>query len=141
MPEAVKADKAKGSFLNHSEHKLNFDDLRKTVHKCRKLKMKTIVCVSDLKEAKNVKKLKPNCIAYEPKELIATGKSVTKLKPKIVEEFSKLFKGSNVVPLCGAAITNGNDVEKAKELGCKGVLVASAVTKAKNVEKVVKELI
>jgi triosephosphate isomerase len=38
--------------------------------------------------------------------------------------------------LCGAGITNGNDVKKAIELGTYGVLVASGVVKAENPKKV-----
>ena len=47
---------------------------------------------------------------------------------------------SNVAPLCGAGITNSGDVQKALELGTKGILVASGVVKAKNPEKILEEM-
>jgi len=42
----------------------------------------------------------------------------------------------NIKVLCGAGITNGEDVKKALELGTVGVLVASGVVKAKDPKKV-----
>jgi len=39
---------------------------------------------------------------------------------------------SDVVVLCGAGISKGEDVHAALKLGTKGVLVASAIVKAKD---------
>jgi len=41
--------------------------------------------------------------------------------------------------LCGAGIVSGQDVSKAKELGSRGILVASGIVKAKNWEKIISE--
>jgi triosephosphate isomerase len=41
--------------------------------------------------------------------------------------------------LCGAGITNKEDVKKALELGTVGVLVASGIVKAENPKKVLIE--
>ena len=35
LPEAVKKDKAIGTFLNHSEHKLTMDVIKKTIARCK----------------------------------------------------------------------------------------------------------
>ena len=43
--------------------------------------------------------------------------------------------------LCGAGIHTGEDVKKSRELGAKGILVASGVVKAKDQRKALKELI
>jgi triosephosphate isomerase len=141
LPESVKKVGAKGVILNHSEHKLRLNTLRSTIYRCKKLNLKTLVCVSSLGEVKKIKGFKPSMMAYEPRELIGTGRSVSKSKPKVVEEFVKLLKNTKIVPLCGAGISNGEDVKIAKKLGCKGVLVASAITKAKNPGKIIKELL
>ena len=141
LPESVKQAGAKGIILNHSEHKLNFDILKKTINRCKKLKLKTLVCASNLNEVNKIKKLRPDMIAYEPKELIGSGISVSKAKPDIVKKFSELLKSTKIIALCGAGITDREDVLIAKKLGCKGVLVSSAVTKAKNPEKILKNLL
>ena len=49
---------------------------------------------------------------------------------------SKIMQQINtaVVPLCGAGITNSEDVKKALELGTKGILVASGIVKASDPE-------
>jgi triosephosphate isomerase len=43
---------------------------------------------------------------------------------------------AEVVVLCGAGITSGEDVAAAMRLGTEGVLVASGIVKAKNPYKV-----
>jgi triosephosphate isomerase len=43
--------------------------------------------------------------------------------------------------LCGAGIKSENDVRRAMELGAKGILVASGVVKAKDIEKSMENLI
>ena len=141
LPESVKQAGAKGIILNHSEHKLNFDILKKTINRCKKLKLKTLVCASNLNEVNKIKKFRPDMIAYESKELIGSGISVSKAKPDIVKKFSELLKSTKIIALCGAGITNREDVLIAKKLGCKRVLVSSAVTKAKNPEKILKNLL
>jgi triosephosphate isomerase (TIM) len=139
--ESVKKMGIKGVMLNHSEHKLNFRVLKKTVERAYSLGLKTLVCASNIREAKKIIKIRPDYVAYEPNELIGTGISVTQSKPKIVEKFSKLFKNNKIKCLCGAGVTNRHDVQVSKLLGCDGVLLASAVTKAGNVKQVVKELV
>jgi triosephosphate isomerase len=42
--------------------------------------------------------------------------------------------------LCGAGITSGEDVAAALILGCKGVLVASAVANSQSPEKFLKDV-
>jgi len=42
--------------------------------------------------------------------------------------------------LCGAGVKSGADVAKAVELGAEGVLLASGVTKANDVEAVLADL-
>ena len=65
IPEAVKKDKAKGTFLNHSEHPISFNKLKKTIKRCKKINLKTMVFVADVKKAKRVEKLKPDYLIYE----------------------------------------------------------------------------
>jgi len=77
-------------------------------------------------------------IAVEPPELIGTGISVSKAKPEVVSGSVELVKQINpdVIVLCGAGITTGEDVAAALRLGTEGVLVASGIVKAQNPYKV-----
>lgn len=137
LPETIKADGAIGSLINHSEHKLRLDAVKKTIQRCRKLKLKTFVCAASLNEVKKIKKFKPDYIAFEVPELIGTGVSISKVKAGSVKKFTDLLKKTKIIPLIGAGVSTGEDVKAALRLGCKGVLAASAVTKAKNPKQVI----
>jgi len=138
LPEAIKADKATGSFLNHSEHKLPFKVLKKTVKRCREVGLKTAVFASTLKEAKKIKKLNPDYIIIEPPELVGTKKSVSKAKPELIKKISKKLKTDFLV---GAGIHCNDDFRKALEFGASGIAISSAITKSGNPRKKLKEII
>ncbi len=123
----LKAKGAQGTILNHSDHPLKLDVLKETLKECKKARLKTIVCVPSLKEIKKILKLKPYAIAYEDPKLIGTGKSITKYKTKELEEFARIMNRTKVIPLCGAGISSSKDVKQARKLGCRGVLIASAI--------------
>ena len=135
--ESVKAVGASGTLLNHSEHRIHFEVIHRIMKRCERARLKVIFCVESISEVKKIKRwqLKPYAIAYEDRKLIGSGKSITNYKSRKVEKFARLLKGSGIKALCGAGISSSKDVESAKELGCDGVLVASAITKSKNVEK------
>lgn len=139
LPEGVVSAGATGTLLNHSEHKVKMSDIKKTIKRCNEMGMKVIVCVSDLKEAAELRKLNPYAIAFEDKKLIATGKSITSYNGEEVRKFAEMFQDSGIMPLCGAGITTGEDAAAALVLGCKGVLVASAVANSQTPEKFLKE--
>ncbi|MBW6442554.1 triose-phosphate isomerase [Patescibacteria group bacterium] len=138
LPEAVKANKAQGVLLNHSEHKLKFLDIEKTVYRCKKLGLKTMIFVSSLKEAKKIEILKPDYIVFEPPKLVGGDISVSNAKPEIIREIAKNIKTKFLV---GAGIKTREDVIKAIELGASGIGISSAITLAKNPSKKLKELV
>ena len=92
LPEAIKKDKAKGTFLNHSEHPIKFPILKKTIQRCKKLNLKTIIFASNLKQAQKIKKLKPDYLIIEPPELVAGKISVSEAKPHLIKKISKKLK-------------------------------------------------
>ena len=112
LPEAVKKDGASGSFLNHSEHKLSFSVLKKTIERCRQIGLKTLVFASSIKEAKKIEKLKPDFLVYEPPELVSGLLSVSEAKPEIIKKISKQLKTSFLV---GAGIHTKKDIETIME--------------------------
>ncbi len=136
-PKSVKTDGAEGTFLNHSEHKLSFIVLKKTVEMCKKIGLKTLIFASNLGEAKKVQKLKPNYLVIEPLELVAGDVSVSEAKPEFIKKISKELKGNFLV---GAGIKNYKDVKIAMKFGASGVAVSSAITKTKNPGKKLREL-
>ena len=138
--EQTKAAAAKGTLLNHSEHKIPLKQLKETMKECQKQKLKVICCASNLKEAQQIKKLKPFAIAYEDPKLIGTKKSITDHNPIQILKFVKLLKGTKIFPLCGAGINKKQDVDNAINLGCKGVLIASAMMKNSNPRKFLKQI-
>ena len=138
IPEAVKKDGAKGTFLNHSEHKLDFSVIKKTIKRCKKIKLKTAVFAKDLREAKKIQKLRPDYLIYEPPELVAGNISVSTAKPEIIEKIAKKLRMKFLV---GAGIKTREDIKIAKKLGASGIAVSSAITKAKNPEKALRELV
>jgi len=143
IPEDVKEEGAFGTLINHSEHRLRFNILKRTVVRCKEVDLKTIVCAASISEVKKIVKLKPYMIMFEDPKLVSTGKSITKIEPKSVKEFVNIVNKtkSGAIPLCGAGISTKEDVKLALELGCKGVGVASAILKSRNHYRKILELI
>ena len=137
LPEIIKKDGAKGTFLNHSEHPLKFSVLNKTIKRCKKINLKTAVFAKDLTEAKKIKKLKPDYLIIEPPELIGGKVSVSKAKPELIEKIAKELKTKFLV---GAGIHTREDIKTAMKLGASGIAISSAITKAKNPKEKLKEL-
>jgi triosephosphate isomerase (TIM) len=133
MPEAVKAAGAKGVFLNHSEHKISFKELSETVKRCKKIGLEVLIFASSLSEAKKVKGLRPDYLAYEPPELVGGDISVSTAKPEMIKKISKELGKSFLV---GAGVKNKQDVETAVKLGASGIAVSSGIVCAKKPEKV-----
>lgn len=140
-PESIKEAGACGTLINHSEKRLRIDIIEEIVSRCNNLNLKTCICANNTLIAKALSLLKPEMIAVEPPELIGSGISVSKAKPEIIINSVNSIKSisPSVHVLCGAGITEGIDVKKAIEFGSEGVLVASAIAKSKDPEKILKE--
>ncbi len=132
IPEAVKKVGAKGTLLNHSEHQLSYSQIKISVEHARRLGLKVVLCAPTVRAARKLAYLKPHAIAFEDKKLIATNKSITMYRAQAVKDFVHAVEGSGAIPLCGAGIHNAADVAAAKQLGCRGVLIASAVAHVKD---------
>lgn len=143
LPDAVKIAGAKGSLINHSEHRLQLADIDLCITLAKHLNLDQIVCSNNISTSKAIAALFPNFIAVEPPELIGGDISVTTADPDIVSGSVKsVMEVDNTVKvLCGAGVKNGRDVAKAIELGSVGVLLASGIIKSKNKEKAIRNLI
>jgi len=134
LPEDVKSAGADGTLVNHSERRLKLADIDDVITRAREVNLLTVVCTNNAAVSAAAAALRPDMIAVEPPELIGTGISVSKAKPEIVTNTIENVRRINleVVILCGAGITNGEDVAAAIKLGTEGVLVASGIVKAKD---------
>ena len=134
LAECVKEAGAVGTLINHSERRLKLADIDAIVTRARENTLISVVCSNNALVSAAAATLKPDMIAVEPPELIGTGIPVSKAKPEVVSGTVELVRRLNrdVVILCGAGITRGDDVAAALTLGTEGVLVASGIVKAKD---------
>lgn len=142
LAEDVKENGAYGTLLNHSERRLDFDNLKRTLERAKKVGLKTFVCVKNIKEAQKVARLKPYAIAYEDPKLISTGIPISRTKPRSVKRFVDVIrrKDKDIILLCGAGISTPLDVAAALGLGTQGVLLSSAFMLARDKKKTLYDL-
>lgn len=131
---------ASGTLINHAEKKISSEMVAKTIAECKKLGLKSCVCAANEQEMVEILKSEPDYIAYEIPELIGGNVSITSANPDSVKDFVKKV-GRASQPLCGAGVKSCNDLKKSLELGTKGVLLASGITKAADPKKALEELI
>ena len=140
--EAVAAAGARGSLVNHSEHRLKLSDIEFVVERLRSAGLEQLVCADTPRAAAAVAMFKPTYVAVEPPELIGTGIAVSRAKPEVVTRSVELV--SRVAPdvpvLVGAGVVSREDARRSVELGARGVLVASAVMKASDPLAKIREL-
>ena len=133
----------KGTLINHSERPQSISNIYKLNIMSKKLNLNTIICTSSLRNMKSIlnnKKVKPYAIAFEDPKLISTGKSITKYNAMTLLNFINIMKKTKIIPLCGAGISTAEDVKQAYRLGCKGVLISSAIANVKNPVNLLKKL-
>lgn len=138
LAESIKEAGAVGTLVNHSERRLRLADIDAIIERAKAAELISVVCSNNAAVSTAAAALRPDMIAIEPPELIGTGIPVSKAKPEVITDTVKLVKRVNtdVIILCGAGITKGEDVAAALKLGTAGVLVASGVVKAKDPYKV-----
>lgn len=139
VPEIAKSYGAIGSLINHSEHRIEMNSIASLVKRLRRLGMVSIVCAQEPQEVVEISTFEPDFIAIEPPELIGSGKAVSKENPTVITK-SIEGAGSRSRIICGAGISDKEDVSKAMELGSQGILVASGVIKATSWDKKITEL-
>jgi triosephosphate isomerase len=143
VAEALQAAGAAGSLLNHSERPMADDELFHAVARLQQLGLVPVVCAKDVDDARRLARAQPAYLAVEPPELIGGDRSVSTAQPEVVRGAVDAVRGvspaTNV--LCGAGVHDRNDVRIALELGARGVLVSSAVTKAADPTEAIGELL
>ena len=142
QPENAIERGAQGTIINHAEHKVNFEHVQQLMQQLPD-EFPMCACAADVDEAHQLAELGPTFIAVEPPELIGGDISVTTADPAIVSDTVNAVRAINphVRVLCGAGVKDGKDVKTAVELGAHGVLLASGVTKASDVDAVLADLV
>ncbi len=134
LPESVAEAGCVGTLINHSERQIPLEVINLTVKRAREVDLTSVVCVDTVEKGRQVAAFAPDAIAIEPPELIGSGISVSKAKPEVISGAVSAIKHVNpkIRVLCGAGVTNGDDVAAAQKLGAEGILVASGIVKAKD---------
>lgn len=142
QPENAIERGAQGTIINHAEHKVDIEHVQKLMQQLPD-EFPMCACAADVDEAHQLAELGPTFIAVEPPELIGGDISVTTADPAIVSDTVNAVRAINpqVRVLCGAGVKDGKDVKTAVELGAHGVLLASGVTKASDVDAVLADLV
>lgn len=143
LAKSVKEAGAVGTLINHSERRLTLAEIDASIQAAKKEGLITIVCTNNPSTTRAAAALSPDFVAIEPPELIGTGIPVSRANPKVVTDSVDAVREINpkVKVLCGAGISKGIDVKAAIELGTCGVLLASGVTKAKDPEAALRDLV
>jgi triosephosphate isomerase len=134
LAEAVKEAGAVGTLINHSEKQLKLSDIEAIITLTREKGLISCVCANNPNTSAAAAAMRPDIVSFEPPELIGTGIPVSKAQPEVVNNTVKLVRKINTdaIILCGAGISQSEDVSVALKLGTQGVLVASGIVKAKD---------
>ncbi len=134
LAESVREAGAVGTLINHSERQQKLADIDVVIRLANEKDLISCVCTNNPAVSAAVAYLNPDIISIEPPELIGSGVAVSKAKPEDVTRTIELVRkvNSHAVILCGAGISHGEDVAVALKLRTQGVLVASAIVKAKD---------
>ena len=143
LPEAVRYSGAVGTLVNHAECQMSWEEIEKTINRCKELDLLTVLCTADIASSEKGSHLDPDMIAVEPPELIGGDISVSTAKPEIISDTVEVVKKINsyISVLCGAGVKNQDDISKAISLCSEGIILAYGVVKASEPRKVLFDLI
>lgn len=136
LPETLKEYGIKGTLINHSEHRSK--QPKKTIARCKELGLKTMMLVPTAADVKRVQSYGADLIGVEPPGLIGSKTNSVASKPRLIKNAVKYAK--NTPLYIGAGVHSKEDIRVGKSLGSAGVLIASAVVKAKNPKKILKSM-
>jgi triosephosphate isomerase len=137
---AIKAAGARGSLVNHAEHRLDNTTIAASVDALRREQLDAIVCAESVQRLQEIDAAAAGAmmLCVEPPELIGGDISVSVARPEIVTH----AVGATKRPLLiGAGIKTGEDLAIALRLGAKGVLLASGIVLAKDQAAALKNLL
>src|SRR2546425_10239909 len=106
-PESLLEAGVAGTLINHSERKVAWEEMAKSVPRCRELGLEGIACADDIVEAETLAKLSPEYIAIEPPEVIGGGGRV---RPPDPEDGARAGEGNRAAePEGGGPVGAGGE--------------------------------
>ncbi len=143
LPKEILEVGAKGTFLNHSENKINdFNALMGTTKLCREIGLKTLVFAGNVEELKRNLDTNPDYISYEPPELVgSTQTSVSEAQPEIISQAVGIAKDAGIPLIIGAGVKTADDIRIGLKLGAAGFAIASSIVKAEDPKSELMELV
>lgn len=140
LPQNVKNSGAIGTLLNHSEKRIEKEELNHSVACAQKASLSRIICAESPEEIEAFSHFDPDFLAFEPPELIGkTNVSVSSEEPDSIKKSVEVSQGIPI--LVGAGINSAEDIKVAMSLGAQGFLVATAIIKSEDPEKALLEFV
>jgi len=137
-PYALRQSGATGVVINHSEHKLNNDLVKKTFEKAKQYDLKTLIIGHTVEDVISFDSLNPDYICYECPDMIGGKVSMLTSEKENVEKLISVLRRPLII---GAGISTAEDIKTAVNLKVKGVILASAFVLSDNPEEKLRELV
>ncbi len=140
LPEAVRAAGATCVMLNHAEHPMTVAALRAAIERAREVGLWSIACADSITEAQAVAAMSPDILVVEPSELIGTGVTSDE---QLISASTRAVKEINpeIQVLQGAGISNADDVYRTIFAGADATGSSSAICKAADPAKMLREML
>lgn len=136
-PYALRQAGATGVLINHSERRLTLEEIEKRVKYTKKYGLTTLVLTDSVEEAEKINLMEPDYIGYEKEELIAGDVPIIEVEGPNIENIMDKIDRPLIV---GAGIKEKEDIIGSLKIGAKGVILASGIIKAQDVEEKILEL-
>lgn len=136
-PYALKEAGASGLVINHSEHKMSDEMVKKTLDKAKQYGLRNVICGFNPEMVIKYDSWGPDYISYEREDMIGTGVSMITKEAENIKKLVSVLKRPLVI---GAGISTGEDIKQAIKLGAAGAILASGFVLAKDPEAKLREL-
>lgn len=124
LPSALIEAGAKGTMINHAEHKMPLADVSSMIEKYMSSNFGILVSTTSPEETMLMDQLHPNFVTYEPQEYIGTKTSVVDAAPDVIKSLAAKLNSSLVI---GAGIHAPKHITDGIMLGAKGFLISSGI--------------
>lgn len=136
-PYALKEAGATGVVINHSEHKMPDDMVKKTLDKAKEYGFQNVIIGFNPEMIIKFDSWGPDFVSYEREDMIGTGVSMLTQEAENIKKLVAVLKNPLII---GAGISTGEDTKQAIKLGAKGAILASGFVLAKDPEAKLREL-
>lgn len=136
-PYALREAGATGVVINHSEHKMPDEMVKKVLDKAKEYGFKNVICGFNPEMVIKYDSWEPDFISYEREDMIGTGVSMLTQEEENIKKLVSVLKKPLII---GAGISTGKDTKQAVALGAKGAILASGFVLAKDPEAKLREL-